>query len=439
MTQRGGSATSFNVYLDVEAARWLDSMEGVPMPTTPEPVAPVVAGVQGVQGVQSGKAANAAKAVQRAQSLPSRLHAALHHHFVWFGEMTPGVVLALLLTATGAWAAPRIGQDIMGFDKSPVSPILLTVVLGIVIRQLAGLPRSFEQGLRLCTKVILRVGVALLGLRLSISMIGATSLTALPLIILNIITVLMVVMWAGRCLGVTNRLSALIAVGTSICGVSAITATAPAIKAHQQEVSYAVGIITIFGMLALLVYPFLAHLIFVGNPEAIGLFLGTAIHDTSQVAGAALMYSQQYSSEHAIDIATTTKLLRNVTMGLVIPVVCIMVSRVATAQEPSSQQPWYRWVPGFIVAFLICAMIRSIGDLNAAAPYGILSPEQWAGLLHLAQDIAIGALGQQWLLSESGTDLSHISKLGWPPFAIGLLAAVLVSSISAGYIWLFVL
>ena len=119
----------------------------------------------------------------------------------------------------------------------------------------------------------------------------------MPIIAGCITTALILVTWVNRALGLPRRLGSLIAVGTSICGVSAIVATAPVVEAEEDEVSYAVACITLFGLVALFCYPLLAHTLFRGDARMAGLFLGTSIHDTAQVAGAGLMYPQQYGSK----------------------------------------------------------------------------------------------------------------------------------------------
>ena len=114
-------------------------------------------------------------------------------------------------------------------------------------------------------------------------------------------------------------MAALVAVGTSICGASAIVATAPAINANKEEVTYAIANITLFGILSMLIYPYFANLYFSGEPLLIGLFLGTSIHETSQVAAAGLIYEQQFNSPETLNIATVTKLIRNTFLIIMIP------------------------------------------------------------------------------------------------------------------------
>ena len=119
---------------------------------------------------------------------------------------------------------------------------------------------------------------------------------ALPVVVGCIVVAIVIVSWLSRLVNAPSLLGSLIAVGTSICGVSAVIAAGTATNADEDEISYGVAVITLFGTMALFTYPFIAHWIFHGNPEHVGLFLGTAIHDTSQVAGAGLMYQLYYDS-----------------------------------------------------------------------------------------------------------------------------------------------
>ena len=141
--------------------------------------------------------------------------------------------------------------------------------------------------------------------------------------------------WVARALGLPSRLGLLIAVGTGICGNTAIVAIGPVIGAREDETSYAVGCVTLFGMLALLLYPSLAHALFGADARQVGLFLGTAIHDTAQVAGAGLLYAQQYGAPAALDVATVTKLVRNLFMLVVIPLAAWLHRRTADAPQQS--------------------------------------------------------------------------------------------------------
>lgn len=400
------SQRPFNVYLDPEEARWLDSMEGVPdvVVTAPLP----------------GESLLGPEWQRR-----------LHRGLAWLGTVSPGLALAGLLAWAGAIVAHVLGETLLGFEKTPISAILVTILLGLIIRNVAGLPVAYEAGLRFAVKRVLRIGVALLGLRLSVLAVGQIGVSALPIVVGCILSALILVTWLSRLLGLPPRLGSLIAVGTSICGASAIVATGPAIDAEEDEVSYAVACITLFGMTALLVYPYLAHWLFAGSAEQVGLFLGTAIHDTSQVAGAGLMYQQQYDAPTALNVAATTKLVRNVCMGAVIPIMAILYHRknASAGAGHSGRLKWHQYVPLFVVAFVVLAAVRSVGDLGPKA-FGLIGQDVWKGFLADAKSVSVACLTIAMASVGLGTSVTQLKNLGWKPLLVGLTAALLVGCVS---------
>src|SRR5690625_840939 len=164
------------------------------------------------------------------------------------------------------------------------------------------------------------------------------------------------------------RLATLIACGTGICGVTAIMATSPVIKAKEDEISYAVANITIFGLTGMILYPILAQLFFAGDPIKTGMFLGTAIHDTAQVTGAALIYDQIFDMKKVIDVATVTKLTRNLFIIVIIPVVSYLFYKNKSESENVKKREdipkWCTFIPLFVVGFIFFAFLRTIGDLT---------------------------------------------------------------------------
>ena len=179
---------------------------------------------------------------------------------------------------------------------------MMAIVIGMLLANILRLPLAWQPGLRFCTSAVLRVGIMLLGIRLSLLSAGQFTLVALPFVLVAITAGLLTVGLIGRKMGLSRQLSGLIAVGTSICGCTAIVATAPLIDASESEVSYSVACITLFGLAAMFFYPLLAHFAFAGQPEMAGLFLGTSIHETAQVAGAGMMYEAQYDAPVALEI-----------------------------------------------------------------------------------------------------------------------------------------
>lgn len=347
--------------------------------------------------------------------------------FARIGDFLPGLVLALGIAAIGALGANAFSRGI-GFEGAPLSPILVAILLGLAIRNSIGLPAIFESGLRLALKHLLRVGVALLGIRLSLAAAGSIGLVALPIVIGCITTALLLVTRLGRAVALPPRLATLIAVGTAICGNSAIVALAPTIEATDDEVSYAVGCVTLFGLVALVAHPFLAHALFAGDATLAGLFLGTAIHDTAQVAGAGLVYAEQFGAPTALDVATVTKLQRNLFMVAVIPAMAFAIRR----RRP--QVPWTAQlraaVPLFVFGFLAMSLIRTLGDAGDRPFWGLLTAEAWhaviAGITELSTlllTVAMAAVGL-------GTSFARLRGLGLRPLGVGLAAATLVGGVS---------
>ncbi|HUO09612.1 MAG TPA: putative sulfate exporter family transporter [Phycisphaerae bacterium] len=357
----------------------------------------------------------------------SRPHAAL----AWVGLMLPGISLALALAWAGYALSELLGR-LLKYDagKSPVSPVTVAVLLGILLRNTVGVPKAYEAGLRFCIKSVLRLGIVILGLTLSVKAIGSEVVAGLPVIVCCIATALLLVTFINRALGLPRRLGTLIAVGTSICGVTAIVATAPIIDADEDETAYAVACITIFGLLAMITYPFLAHEIF-ATPTQAGTFLGTAIHDTSQVAGASLSYAQQYKADAAMKTAITVKLVRNLCMSLLIPLMAILYRRSESKTSTrAARQKWHQVVPLFVIAFVLMACIRSLGDAGGSTAFGLFTQDQWKMVDPNAKFFA------SWLLATAlgavglGTGIARLKGIGLKPFSVGFAAALSVGVVS---------
>lgn len=388
-------------YKNPELFRWLDSLEGVP-----DWLGPAETNVE----------RESWSAWQRRGN----------HFFGLVGTTLPGLVLAFLIAMSGRLLA-ELPTAALGFDKTPLSPILVAILLGLLLRNAIGLPTVYEAGLQLALKKVLRIGVALLGIRLSLAATGAIGLVALPIVVCCIATALFFVTRVGAAIGLPPRLATLIAVGTGICGNSAIVAMAPVIDATDDEVSYAVGCITIFGLVALIFYPYLGHTLFDGNATLIGLFMGTAIHDTAQVAGAGMVYLAQYGTPDVLDTATVTKLQRNMFMLAVIPLMAYYSNRSRSSGSIRSQIR--AALPMFVFGFLAMSLLRTVGDLGDR-PFGIMTPEVWTMLIGWATKTATLCLAVAMAAVGLGTSFTRLRGLGFRPLAVGLFAAAVVGGVS---------
>jgi uncharacterized integral membrane protein (TIGR00698 family) len=355
----------------------------------------------------------------------------------------PGALTAIAVMLLSLLAAKYLGEFFkaqLNLHQSPVSTFLLAIILGMLLRNIIKFPKIFEPGFKFCVAKLLRLGIIFLGIRLSILAIAKIGLVAVIVVVICITSGIVLVSLFARAFKVSNRLGTLIAAGTAICGVSAIVATAPTIGAKEEETAYAISTITIFGLVATLVYPYLAELVLKLSLGQAGIFLGTAVHDTSQVTGAAFIYDQIWNREVS-KIAITTKLVRNTFMMAVIPILSVMYARrnsmdQATDGVPSAVKKVnvLKLFPTFVLGFLAFAIFRSIGDVFAGGQSGRFlfwgSPESWSSFYSVVAEAATYLLSIAIAAAGLSTQFSKLKQLTLKPFLIGLLAAVSVGLIS---------
>ena len=352
--------------------------------------------------------------------------------------LIPGFAAACLLAWVSFLLRDLVGTVLLGFEKSPVSPVMTALLLGIIIRNVVPLPAFVEPGLSLAVKKILRLGIILLGMNLSIVEVFRLGVLGVPIVLLCLAGSLAVTVFISRRMRLPERLGTLIAVGTSICGVLAIVATGPSIGAKEEEVTYAVAVITVFGLIATVAYPHVAEIIFAGDPTAVGLFLGTAVHDTSQVTGAALVYCDVYLQPKALVVATVTKLVRNVSMVGVIPLMAFVYQRRertegAAGTGPAGKIRLRKLLPVFVLGFLMLATLRSIGDLGIRADtraFGLWTEAAWISFNSTLKNWAVRLLVVALAGVGLNTRFSTIRGLGFKPFVAGLAAALVAGVIS---------
>lgn len=356
--------------------------------------------------------------------------------------IAPGLAAALAVMFAGFWLADVLGAAMLAArglaGASPISGVPVAIVLGLALRNLLPLPPGLAPGLRFCTTTLLRLGIVLVGIKLSVVEMARLGVAGVPVVLVAIATGLVFVTWFNRLLGLPPRLGTLIAAGTSICGVTAIVSTAPAIEADEREVAYAVANVVAFGLFGMLVYPYLAHALLPGS-AAIGLFLGTAVHDTSQVVGAALTYRQIYADDAVLRVATVTKLTRNLFLAAVIPLLTWWHARErgGPGGRASSAASWRALVPTFVLGFVGMAVLRSIGDAmlgSGGRALLVWDREAWSALTSFIGDTA----GARWLLGTAmaavGLNTSfHVFRgVGLKPFAVGMAGALVVGG--AGFV-----
>jgi uncharacterized integral membrane protein (TIGR00698 family) len=331
-------------------------------------------------------------------------------------SVLPGVALTLVI-ASLAQGLAALAQPL------PVSPMLLAIVIGLALAPWLGRMPRWQAGLALSRGSLLRAAVALLGLQLSLTQLSQLGAQALPLVVAVVIGGLVVVMGLSRLLGVNSRLAVLLAVGTSICGASAIAATAPGLKAPQREVAYAMACVAVIGLMATLAYGPLLVAGLDPDPSRLGLLLGAVIHDTAQVSAAALLMSQTTGEPGILEAAMVSKLLRNSTMLVVIPAMLWWFHRHQADTEVRRPA-----LPLFILGFIALSALRSGGDA--------LWPELslWAPTIEWAGVVSRWGLTMAMAAIALNLTVSELKPLGWRGFVVAVLAAVLLLGVSV--MWL---
>ena len=342
-----------------------------------------------------------------------------------------GIILCILTALLSIQLSSYIGISILNLSKSPISPIIIAIIIGAIIGNFIKNLDLYDEGFTFSIKYLLKLGIIFLGIRLSISDILIYGLQGLVVIIPCIAISILIVKSLRNKLNVSENLSLLIAVGTSICGATAIAALAPAINAKKEEISYAIANITVFGLFAMFLYPMVAYTVFNDNSLSVGLFLGTSIHETAQVAGSGMIYSEQYQNPSVLDISTVIKLVRNTMMVIVIPLLAFL------ARKDSNQNNSIKIAsifPYFIIGFLVFRMIRTVGD---QFEYQIGS-ENWNSFIYFIKNfaeillvIAMSAIGYN-------TKINKFKNLGLKPFYLGFIAALSVGVVSFSVIYFLV-
>ena len=213
----------------------------------------------------------------------------------------------------------------------------------------------------------------------------------------------------------------LISIGSTVCGTTAIIATAPVIRANKSEISYAIANITLFGILSMLLYPYFANFYFEGNSLFAGLFLGTAIHETSQVAAAGLIYDQQFNSPETLNVATVTKLLRNTFLIVMIPLFAFLYNRGKIKESSYSILDIF---PYFVLGFIGMIILRNTGDEFFS------TNNNWIEIIGLITDSSKIFLTMAMAAIGLSTNLKDIKNMGYKPFVVGFTAMLTVGMVS---------
>ena len=273
-----------------------------------------------------------------------------------------GVILCLAI----AMPAYYLGKQ-LPLIGAPVFAILMGMIITFLVKDKS----KVQSGITYTSKKILQYAVILLGFGMNLSDIVKTGSSSLPIIISTIATSLVVAYVLCKVLKMPSKISTLIGVGSSICGGSAIAATAPVIEADDEEIAQAISVIFLFNILAALIFPTLGGMLGLSN-DGFGLFAGSAVNDTSSVTATATAWDGIHGS-NTLDQATIVKLTRTLA---IIPITLVLAfKRTRDAEKSESTFNLKKIFPFFILFFILASVITTVFNLpgNITAPIKDLS------------------------------------------------------------------
>lgn len=317
------------------------------------------------------------------------------------GSVTPG----LLLTGVIAAAAMGLRQT---SGVALLSPLLVAVVAGMVIGMIAPPGAALRPGMVLAARPVLRLGIMLLGFQLTLGQLAALGPGAFLVAAGTLALTFAATRAAAPLLGVSRDLGDLIATGTAVCGASAVMAAASTIRAEDEDATYAIACVTVFGTLLMLVAPWLAAPLGL-SPEAYGIWVGASVHEVAQVTAAAFQLGPE-----AGQAGTVTKLIRVMLLAPLILVLARLVRGTVSPGDAATAVPLPWFVFGFIAVMLA----------NSLLPLPAILPQTAAPLATFCLAAGLAAMGLQ-------VTPGRLRARGLRPLLLAALATVL----AAGFAW----
>lgn len=316
--------------------------------------------------------------------------------------LAPGVLVSIVVAMAATFLAEHYATPIM----------LLALLLGMSMSFLTDDDNRCKLGIEFCARTVLRMGVALLGIRLTLTQMMSLGLMPLLVVLVSVTTLILISIWAARRLGFDPLFGLLTGGAVAICGASAALALSAALPAHvnkEKATLFTVIGVSALSTLAMIFYPMVAHFLGFNMSEA-GIFLGATIHDVAQVVGAGYSFGRETG-----DTATVVKLMR---VAMLVPII-ILASLITRAKmhniDPSHKINRPPLLPWFVVAFILLAAINSSG---------IISPM----LQNTGNTIALGCLVVAIAALGLKTKLKELITVGVKPIALMLGETLLLAS-----------
>ncbi len=331
--------------------------------------------------------------------------------------LVPGILLLLIIGLCGK----LIEGTLSTYGKAHhlalpnIEYVLWAILIGLLIANTVGVHRIFKPGIA-TYEFFLKIGIVFLGSRFLIVDVLKLGGISLVLVAVELTMSIVIMTMLGKWFGLRPKLTSLLAVGSSICGVSAIIAAKGAIGAKEEDSSLAITVILTVGALSLFLFPLIGHWLVLGD-QAFGMWTGLAVDNTAEAVAAGALYS-----DGAGKIAALAKTARNATIGFVVLGYALYYARQGLAQEVTHKAAflWEKF-PKFVLGFLVVSMLASAGAFGTVQLTSLANLSRWAFLLTFA---GVGL----------NTDFRGMLKQGMRPFVVGIIGEVSIAIVTLGLV-----
>jgi uncharacterized integral membrane protein (TIGR00698 family) len=328
-------------------------------------------------------------------------------------NLVPGVFLLGVIGYAGKITEQAIGAYGKAHQLTlpNIEYVLWAIVFGLIVSNTIGVPAICEAGVE-TYELWLKIGIVLLGVRFLLGDIAKLGGASLACVVIELVLSIAVMTALGRAFKLSPKLTSLLAIGASICGVSAIIAAKGAIDADDDDVSYAIAAILALGALSLLVFPFIGHALAMSD-QAYGLWVGLAVDNTAEATAAGALYS-----ETAGRFAVLAKTTRNATIGFVVLGYALYWVRKGGASEVEHKAAflWQKF-PKFVLGFLFISAVATAGVFTRSQSTDIANLSRWAFLFTFA------GIGLR-------TNLRALSHQGWRPLVVGIIGECAIAGLT---------
>jgi uncharacterized integral membrane protein (TIGR00698 family) len=333
-------------------------------------------------------------------------------------RLLPGLALLFAIGFLGKFLEKFIGaySKANHWTFPNIEYVLWAIVIGMVISNTVGISKTFAPGVA-TYEFWLKLGIVLLGSRFLVAdvlKLGGVSLLLVPL---ELVLSIAVMTWLGNTFGLKPKLTSLLAVGSSVCGVSAIIAAKGAIEADDEDSSLSISVILSLGALALFTFPLIGHCLGMSD-RAFGMWAGLGVDNTAEVAATGALYS-----DTAGKVAVLAKTARNATIGFVVLAYAFYWAKRGLAKgiENKGAFLWEKF-PKFVLGFLLVSLLASFGFWTKPQIASLGNLSKWAFLLTFA---GVGLRTNFW----------EMRKQGLRPFVVGALGEVAIAAITLGLVY----